>query len=113
MDLDSLTVKEAKALQSLLKGGSESAPSPYQIGQPYFFRLVTHYLTGRVKRVTPKEIVLSEAAWIADTGRFSEALATGKLNEVEPFPQDEEVIIGRGALIDAIRWKHALPTSTK
>lgn len=112
MDIDKMTIAEVKHIQSLLKGGPE-VHSPYRIGESYFFRFVTHYITGRVKRVTPKEIILTEAAWIADTGRFTQAIADGTLNEVEPFPQDEEVICGRGALVDAVRWKHPLPREQK
>jgi hypothetical protein len=54
--------------------------------------------------VTDNELVLSQAAWIADTGRFSNFVnGTIEPNEVEPFPQDEIVIVGRGSLIDAVR----------
>lgn len=112
MNIDQLTVAEIKHIQSLLKGGDVGL-SPYKIGEAYFFRFVTHYLIGRVKRVTSKEIVLTEASWIADTGRFHQAVCTGTLNEVEPFPQDEEVICGRGALVDCVRWKHPIPKKQK
>lgn len=112
MNIDELTIKEVKHLQSLLKGG-DAAQSPYLLGEPYFIRTVTQHYTGRIKRVTAKEIVLTEACWIADSGRFYNALKEGKLNEVEPFPQDEEVIVGRGAIVDACRWKHALPKEQK
>jgi len=112
VDIDKMTVAEIKHIQSIFSKG-DPAQSPYKIGEAYFFRFVTHYVTGRVKRVTPKEIVLTEAAWIADTGRFTQAIADGKLSEVEPFPQDEEVICGRGALVDCVRWKHPLPKEQK
>lgn len=82
----------------------------FKIGQAYLFRLVTLYYTGRVVKVTPKEIILEDAAWIADTGRFSDALKTGKLNEIEPIGT---VIIGRGAVIDASLWTHKLPMEQK
>lgn len=110
MDIDNLTVKEIKHIQSLLKGSTEKNESPYQVGQSYLIRTVTLYYTGRVKRVTPKELILEDAAWIADTGRFSDALTTGKLNEVEPMG---EIIIGRGAVVDAAKWDHALPKEKK
>lgn len=110
MDIDNLTVKEIKHIQSLLKGSSTESVSPYQIGQAYLIRTVTLYYTGRVKRVTPKEIILEDAAWIADTGRFSDALKTGVLNEIEPMG---EVIIGRGAVVDAAKWTHELPKEKK
>lgn len=109
MDIDNLTIKEVKHLQSLLKGNGET--HPYRIGKNYFIRTVTHHLTGKLVKVTSKELVLEDAAWIADDGRFHDALKTGKLNEVEPFPG--EVIVGRGALIDACEWLHDLPRDQK
>lgn len=110
MDIDSLTIKEVKHIQSLLRGSEAKSESPYQIGQAYLIRTVTLYYTGKVKRITPKEIILEDAAWIADTGRFSDALKTGTLNEVEPMG---EVIIGRGSVVDAARWTHKLPMEKK
>lgn len=113
MDIDNLTVREIKHIQSLLKGsGGTDGGHPYKAGKSYFIRTVTHHLTGRLVKVTPKELVLEDAAWIADDGRFHDALKTGNLNEVEPFP-DGEVIVGRGSLIDAVEWRHALPKVQK
>lgn len=109
MNIDELTIKEVKHIQSLLKSSADTS-SPYQIGQAYLIRTVTLYYTGKIIRVTPKELVLESAAWIADTGRFSDALKTGILNEVEPMG---EVIIGRGSVIDACRWNHSLPLEKK
>ena len=74
---------------------------PYQLGKNYLFRLVSLYDTGRLVAVTPTELVLEDAAWIADTGRFADALKTATFGEVEPFPSGR-VIIGRGTLIDAV-----------
>lgn len=110
MEIDNLTVKEIKQIQSLLKGSGEKQESPYKIGQSYLIRTVTMYYTGRIVRVTPKELILEDAAWIADTGRFSEALKNGTLNEIEPVG---EIIIGRGAVIDASKWNHPLPKDQK
>jgi len=88
-------------------------PSPYKIGENYFIRTVTHHYTGKIVQVGEQEIVLRQAAWIADDGRFYNALKDGTLSEIEPFPQDEEVIVGRGAIVDACRWKHPLPKDQK
>jgi hypothetical protein len=55
---------------------------------------------GIVVQVTDHEIVLEDACWIADTGRFSAALKGNTYAEQEPFP-DGRVIIGRGSIIDA------------
>jgi hypothetical protein len=109
MDIDSLTVKEIKHIQSLLKG--PEVTSPYQVGKNYFIRTVTHHYTGRLIRVTPKELVLEDAAWIADDGRFMDCIKDGKVDEVEPY--QDEVVIGRGAILDATIWRHKLPRDQK
>ena len=102
MKLDDLTIGEAKKLASLFC--SDKQDHPFEIGAVYLIRTVTMIDTGRLLRVTPTELVLEDAAWIADTGRFSDALKKLSFNEVEPFP-DGEVIIGRGAIIDAVKIK--------
>jgi hypothetical protein len=112
MDIDNLTIAEIKQINQLLKGG-DATLSPYKVGEHYFIRTVTHYLTGKLVRVTAKELVLKDAAWIADTGRFMQAIRDGILNEVEPYPDNEEVIVGRGSIIDALKWKHSLPREQK
>lgn len=83
----------------------------WQVGKAYFIRTVTMYLTGKLIKLTPQELVLEDAAWIADTGRFSEAMKTGKFSEVEPFTGP--VIVGRGSVIDAQEWSLVLPRELK
>jgi hypothetical protein len=112
MNIDSLTIAEIKQINQLLKGG-EATLSPYKIGENYFIRTVTHFNTGKLIRVTSKELVLKDAAWIADTGRFMQAIKDGTLNEVEPYPDGEEVVVGRGAIVDAVIWRHPLPRTQK
>jgi hypothetical protein len=85
----------------------------WQVGKNYFIRTVTHHLTGTLVEVTPQELWLKDAAWIADDGRFMQALRDGTLNEIEPFPDGAEVPVGRGALIDAVVWVHPLPRTQK
>lgn len=82
---------------------------PYQIGKPYFIRTVTLYYTGRLVQVTDHELVLEDAAWIASTKRFADTLKKGQFDEVEPFPDGTQVIVGRGSIVDAIVWPHELP----
>jgi len=86
---------------------------PYQVGKPYFIRTVTFYYTGLLKAVHEHELVLEDVAWIADTGRFSEALRTGSFNEVEPYPADTEVIVNRGSIVDASVCGYPLPRDIK
>jgi hypothetical protein len=73
----------------------------WEIGQIYLIRTVTMIDTGKLVAVNDQELVLEDAAWIADTGRFADAIKASKFKEVEPFP-DGRVIIGRGAIIDAV-----------
>lgn len=80
---------------------TNSCPNhPWVVGKKYFIRTVTMHLTGELISVYQQELVLKDAAWIADSGRFNEALKDiNKCNEVEPF--NDIVIIGRGSIIDA------------
>ncbi len=116
IDIESLTVKELREIVRLAgcvgsgaarKGKSHSLT----VGECVFIRTVTAYFTGRIVAVTSADIVLADAAWIADTGRFSAALKTGTLGEVEPYP--DGVTVSRGGVIDVSPWKHALPRDVK
>lgn len=104
MNIDDLTLGEIKKIQGLLGGGVQD--SPYEVGQVYLIRTVTMIDTGRVVGATSHEIILEEAAWIADTGRFADALLSAEFGEVEPFP-DGRVLVGRGSVIDACKIKTA------
>ena len=85
--------------------------SGWRVGTNYLVRTVTHYYTGKLLSLADGVLTLGEAAWIADTGRFSVALADGVLNEVEPYPG--EVLVMIGAVVDACEWKHPLPRERK
>ena len=122
-DINDLLIKQARELTDLLRSSPlfnlpaavtnpTSYPGhPFKIGANYFIRTVTFHHTGRLVEVTPTELVLEDAAWIADSGRFSDALKTSTFSEVEPFPSGR-VIIGRGALIDAAEIS-TIPLSQK
>ena len=86
---------------------TETPKHSFELGKCYFVRTVTYHYTGRLVSVTESDLVLDEAAWIADSGRFSNAIATGSLSEVEPYPG--KVILSRGAIVDACEWNHMLP----
>jgi hypothetical protein len=111
MKLDDLTIGEAKQLAQLFGGGKASDDSAWEIGKAYLIRTVTMIDTGRLVAVTPQELVLEDAAWIADTGRFAQAVASAEFAEVEPFPSGR-VIVGRGSIIDAVQIT-ALPRAQK
>lgn len=85
----------------------------YEIGRNYIIRTVTMFLVGRVTAVSDHEIELWDAAWIADTGRWHQALRDpSALAEVEPMP-DGQWIVGRGAVVDAGPWPHELLRTAK
>ena len=106
--VDDLTVGQVKEL-ARFAGTTMAEGHPYRVGKPYFIRTVTFYYTGQLVAVTPQELVLEHAAWIADTGRFEAALRTGDFSEVEPYPVGQ-LIVGRGALVDAFQVSFPLPT---
>ena len=114
---DGLTNGEA----SLLMGIGAMAPSlegndagPWVCGQAYLIRTCTMTLLGRLIGIWPQELALADAAWIADTGRFADAINGGpsKLAEVEPMGR-KPIIVGRGSIVDAVVWEHELAKEQK
>lgn len=82
---------------------NKSGNNFWQTGKFYFIRGVTLYYVGRLVAIDDLFVTLDQCAWVADTGRFAEALRTGKLLEVEPYP-DGEIKIGIGSICDASYW---------
>lgn len=120
IDVSDLTLRQIREIQNLLPPVAPPVPayepqglpaSPYHVGDAVFIRTVTYHYTGRISAIYPGEISLAEAAWIADSGRFSVALATGTLSEVEPYPAG--VVISRGSIVDVSPWMHPLPRVAK
>lgn len=102
MDIDKLTLGELKQLTAMFGGAGQRDDSAWEVGKCYLIRTVTMIDTGRLVAVTPQELVLEDAAWIADTGRFAQAVEKAEFGEVEPFPAGR-VIVGRGSVIDAVQ----------
>jgi hypothetical protein len=105
-NVDNLTFGQVKELRSIFGGGvtqniqNANQDHPFEIGKKYLIRTVTMIQTGMVKSIRGKFLVLEQAAWIADTGRFSEALEDQeKMKEVEPFKND--AIVNMDTIIDA------------
>uniref|UniRef100_A0A6M3L9G7 Uncharacterized protein n=1 Tax=viral metagenome TaxID=1070528 RepID=A0A6M3L9G7_9ZZZZ len=97
---------------SILPTIPESETYPYVIGERYYIEQVTKYFTGRLVALTNRELILDQCAWIADTGRYTQAMATGNFNEVEPFP-DGFVFVMRDAGVLIRPWSLILPRSQK
>ena len=107
MNIEELKLKDLLALAAAF---SPPQPQPksetafWLIGRKYFIRTVTHHHTGELVAITDQEVVLKDAAWIADDGRLTDALRSETFAEVELFPEGN-VLIGREAIIDAVEIK--------
>ena len=113
INIKDLTIGQAEELAAMFSKQSPTScvGHPYNIGANHFIRTVTMAYTGKLIEVHEHELILENAAWIADTGRFMQALQSGVFSEVEPFPLGR-VIVGRGALVDACEIS-TIPTSQK
>lgn len=99
----------AKTKSAKTKAPRASDFDPLRVGNAVFIRTVTTYYTGRVLAVMPDGgPVLGDAAWIADTGRFADAMRTGVFSEVEPYPAGMAVRVPSGPIVDIVTWPHAL-----
>jgi hypothetical protein len=101
MNIDQMTIGEFKQLAALFGNGTTSKINPFSewIGKKVFIRSVTHHYTGKVERLVGDEsAILTTAAWIADSGRFADALAKSEFSEVEPYKNP--VQINYGAVLD-------------
>lgn len=78
-----------------------------------FIRTVTYHYTGLIRAETPEYIELTSAAWIADSGRFSDAMSSGVFDEVEPYPDNCVVRVYKASIVDVSSWGHALPREQK
>ena len=110
-------IKESEITAEFRSELAKNSLHPYKVGKPYFFRTVTHAYVGKLEAVFDHELVLSNCTWVADTGRFSNAMNEGfedlEQSELEPFNPDQEVVIGRGAIADGSVWLNELPTKQK
>ena len=115
IDIDKLTVGEAREILGSLGGAKAraAAPFPFRPGESVLIRTVTMIQTGEIVGIGRDWIELKSAAWIADTGRFSDMLTKGTPSEVEPVPGDGRCVVGRGAIVDMFSWGHPLPRTQK
>lgn len=126
--IEEMTINEAKEAMKKLEGlqkifnieakeatTASSNNDHWIIGEKYLIRTVTFYQLGVLKKVTDNELVLTNASWVQDTGRFNLALKEGlekqSNSEIEPF--QDEVIVGRGAIVDATIYRHSVEVGVK
>ena len=102
MNINELTIGDAQKIAAIFNATKVAQEDhPYKIGEIYQIRTVTMGYVGRLKSVHQQELVLEDAAWIPDFGRWQQACETGEYAEVEPFRKGQPVVIGRGTLLDA------------
>lgn len=95
-----------KLIEAIIGCESKSDPTRkefWEIGKDYVVRTVTMIYLGVLKDYNDKELLLEDCAWIPDTSRWNEFLNGTKPKEMEPYQND--VIIGRGAILDATIMK--------
>ena len=76
------------------------------IGSKYFFRTVSYFVVGKVKKQIGQFFELEEASWIPCTGRFMDFIKEGKLDEVEPTGKH---FVNIEMVVDFFEWIHELP----
>lgn len=111
MNIENLTLAQLKEIRETFPGAKKAEKLPFGIGDAIVIRTVTMIDVGRVKAIGRDFIVLEDGGWIADTGRFSEMLSKGTINEFERAPS--WFLVGRGAICDAFPWTHEIPKVTK
>jgi hypothetical protein len=115
MNIEELTIKQARELAAIFGGSSPSGSKrlPIHVGEALHVRTITAFFTGRVTAVAENEIELTDAAWIADEGRAAQAWKTGEFSEVEPFPDGDKIVLNRDTFVTVRRLTTALPRSQK
>ncbi len=104
-----------EAVATLVEKALTDRPAKDQsgfVGKNVFIRTVTFHYTGHLVSEGPTWLVLADAAWIGDSGRFSDALRTGNLSEVEPYP-NSEIRVAVGSVVDMCEWTADLPRDQK
>lgn len=72
-----------------------------EVGKNYQIRTVTMIYTGKLKKENKESLLLGDAAWIPDTGRFSDSMKNTDLyNEVEPYHRPP--IIFKSGIVDVV-----------
>lgn len=84
--------------------------TPFEVGKKYFIRTVTYHQVGLLAAIKGNFLVLENASYIADSGRFMQAIRKGELDEVEPVGV---FFVNLNAIADAFPIEWELPTEQK
>ena len=110
MNIDSLTIAEARQIATMFGGGRSGGTHSFEVGRAYLIR-ATHHHIGRIVAITDTDILMADGGWLAESGRFNECLAKGVINEFEAAPAGMTWLVSRSDIIDAWPWNHAIPTT--
>lgn len=80
------------------------------VGKAWYIRTVTYHSVGKVVKIVGSLLQLESASWVADSGRFMQAIEDGTLNEVEPVGIS---FINMNSIVDMFPWKHSLKLKQK
>ena len=118
VNINDLTLGQIKEIQKICAKDVDVTQQPtvgnaYPVGKNVIVRTVTMIYTGKLVEVTNSDFILKECSWIPETGRYMDFVANGTVNECEPYPDDLEVFINRGALLDMCELRKSLPRKQK
>lgn len=110
-DVEYVEKSELDKVKALKGKVVKSKDCPFDIGGKYFIRTVTYFATGQVVAIHGKFLELADGAFIADTGRFADAMKSGEFIEVEPV--DVPMFVNMDSITDAFAWNYELPRTQK
>lgn len=102
-----------KLVEQLLSEKTENwngSDCPFILGKAYLIRTVTYHMVGKIERISGNFLVLEDASWVADSGKFSTAIAKGELSEIEYVG---DAIVSMPAIVDAFPYNHKTPKDSK
>jgi len=93
---------------------TQNKESLFVQGQKYYIRTVTHHQVGECAGIVEEGnvpfVILQNASWVADSGRWHDALAKGFQDNAEIEPCPGIVRVNISSIIDVFDWSHDLPT---
>ena len=111
VNIESLTLAElreiAKLACCLTPNAAPAEAWSFKPGDVVCVMTVTLWFVGRLVSRDVTTIVLDDAAWVADSGRFNEFLSGGDAREVEPLPPGP-FVIERSSVIGTKGFKTTL-----
>lgn len=112
IDINKLTIGEVKEIASMVGCTAPQSSIPnIKIGTDVLIRTVTYHMIGTLQEIRGAWVRLSECSWVASSGQWGHALATGELDEVEYHGLEGWVNLDTAT--DVYVWPHELPSTTK